>query len=336
MPRNVRAATRTACAAIAATAARSERSSRPPGRGSSTPRLPVPGSSCAREPSACFSRAAGLAAWKPEPPRATASPSALPCRRRRMRRDRDARTLLRRSGLTAPGLGRNLHLHPVGGAFGVFDEEIGRGRDAPGDLFRRGRGREAGDDRDPPGLARRSRAVAERRAARRADVVAAADLADRRPAPRSRRRRGARGRTTAVRCPVSAVRPRRRSDAGRHGSRGSRAGGGGRGESSRAMPAWCSTSRGARGRSRASFLTPTPPAEAPAASRSTRSTRWALRLWARSATTTAGWPERRASSSPTSAFPSASGVNPMVTIEAIAYVNASALAAKIGSLRNQS
>jgi choline dehydrogenase-like flavoprotein len=32
--------------------------------------------------------------------------------------------LLRRSGLTAPGLGRNLHLHPVGGAFGVFDEEI--------------------------------------------------------------------------------------------------------------------------------------------------------------------------------------------------------------------
>ncbi len=32
--------------------------------------------------------------------------------------------LLRRSGITSPGLGRNLHLHPVGGAFGVFDEEI--------------------------------------------------------------------------------------------------------------------------------------------------------------------------------------------------------------------
>jgi long-chain-alcohol oxidase len=32
--------------------------------------------------------------------------------------------LLRRSGVMAPGLGRNLHLHPVGGAFGVFDEEI--------------------------------------------------------------------------------------------------------------------------------------------------------------------------------------------------------------------
>jgi long-chain-alcohol oxidase len=32
-----------------------------------------------------------------------------------------------------------------------------------------------------------------------------------------------------------------------------------------------------------------------------------------------------------SAFPSASGVNPMITIEAIAHVNASALAAKIGS-----
>ena len=32
--------------------------------------------------------------------------------------------LLRRSGLASPGLGRNLHLHPVGGAFGVFDEEI--------------------------------------------------------------------------------------------------------------------------------------------------------------------------------------------------------------------
>jgi choline dehydrogenase-like flavoprotein len=32
--------------------------------------------------------------------------------------------LLRRSGVAAPGLGRNLHLHPVGGAFGVFDEEI--------------------------------------------------------------------------------------------------------------------------------------------------------------------------------------------------------------------
>jgi choline dehydrogenase-like flavoprotein len=32
--------------------------------------------------------------------------------------------LLRRSGLTAPGIGRNLHLHPVGGAFGVFDDEI--------------------------------------------------------------------------------------------------------------------------------------------------------------------------------------------------------------------
>ena len=57
--------------------------------------------------------------------------------------------LLRRSGLTAPGLGRNLHLHPVGGAFGVFDEEIRPWEDAPGDLFRRGRGREAGDDRDP-------------------------------------------------------------------------------------------------------------------------------------------------------------------------------------------
>ena len=32
--------------------------------------------------------------------------------------------LLLRSGLAAPGLGQNLHLHPVGGAFGVFDEEI--------------------------------------------------------------------------------------------------------------------------------------------------------------------------------------------------------------------
>ena len=32
--------------------------------------------------------------------------------------------LLRRSGLTAPGIGRNLHLHPVGGAFGVFEDEI--------------------------------------------------------------------------------------------------------------------------------------------------------------------------------------------------------------------
>jgi choline dehydrogenase-like flavoprotein len=32
--------------------------------------------------------------------------------------------LLRRSGLDSPQLGRNLHLHPVGGAFGVFDEEI--------------------------------------------------------------------------------------------------------------------------------------------------------------------------------------------------------------------
>jgi long-chain-alcohol oxidase len=32
--------------------------------------------------------------------------------------------LLLRSGLDPPGLGRNLHLHPVGGAFGVFDEEI--------------------------------------------------------------------------------------------------------------------------------------------------------------------------------------------------------------------
>ena len=32
--------------------------------------------------------------------------------------------LLRRSGVAAPGLGRNLHLHPVGGAFGVFDQEI--------------------------------------------------------------------------------------------------------------------------------------------------------------------------------------------------------------------
>ena len=32
--------------------------------------------------------------------------------------------LLRRSGLTAAGVGRNLHLHPVGGALAVFDEEI--------------------------------------------------------------------------------------------------------------------------------------------------------------------------------------------------------------------
>ena len=32
--------------------------------------------------------------------------------------------LLRRSGLDSPQLGRNLHLHPVGGSFGVFDEEI--------------------------------------------------------------------------------------------------------------------------------------------------------------------------------------------------------------------
>jgi choline dehydrogenase-like flavoprotein len=32
--------------------------------------------------------------------------------------------LLLRSGLTPRGLGRNLHLHPVGGTVGVFDEEI--------------------------------------------------------------------------------------------------------------------------------------------------------------------------------------------------------------------
>ncbi len=32
--------------------------------------------------------------------------------------------LLRRSGLDSPQLGRNLHLHPVGGALGVFDDEI--------------------------------------------------------------------------------------------------------------------------------------------------------------------------------------------------------------------
>jgi long-chain-alcohol oxidase len=32
--------------------------------------------------------------------------------------------LLRRSGLDSSELGRNLHLHPVGGAFGVFDDEI--------------------------------------------------------------------------------------------------------------------------------------------------------------------------------------------------------------------
>jgi long-chain-alcohol oxidase len=32
--------------------------------------------------------------------------------------------LLTRSGLASAGVGRNLHLHPVGGAFGVFDEEI--------------------------------------------------------------------------------------------------------------------------------------------------------------------------------------------------------------------
>ena len=32
--------------------------------------------------------------------------------------------LLRRSGLDSPQLGRNLHLHPVGGAFGVFDDAI--------------------------------------------------------------------------------------------------------------------------------------------------------------------------------------------------------------------
>ena len=32
--------------------------------------------------------------------------------------------LLRRSGLASSGIGRNLHLHPVGGAFGVFDEDV--------------------------------------------------------------------------------------------------------------------------------------------------------------------------------------------------------------------
>jgi long-chain-alcohol oxidase len=32
--------------------------------------------------------------------------------------------LLRRSGIDHPGVGRNLHLHPVGGAFGAFAEEV--------------------------------------------------------------------------------------------------------------------------------------------------------------------------------------------------------------------
>ena len=73
-------------------------------------------------------------------------------------------------------------------------------------------------------------------------------------------------------------------------------------------------------------------ASAPAAARSTRSTSWARPAWAASPDSSAAspsgetWDVRNLVVADGSAFPTASGVNPMVTIEAIAHLNARKLA----------
>ena len=84
-----------------------------------------------------------------------------------------------------------------------------------------------------------------------------------------------------------------------------------------------------------SWPTPTPPATAPASARSARSTSWARPGWAarrppRPAIPTGQtWDVRDLYVLDGSSFPTASGVNPQISIQAIAHMSARGLAAKL-------
>ena len=130
-------------------------------------------------------------------------------------------------------------------------------------------------------------------------------------------------------------------DVGAHAARRARRGAGGRGDG-RAPDLLVALEVGrlraghASGDHRhASCATPTPAAGAPARPRWSPSTSWAAPAWAGRRTTRSATRAGQVWDLPGlyvcdgSAFPTASGVNPMVTIEALAHMNARGLAAKL-------
>ena len=257
--------------------------------------------------------------------------------------------LLARSGVSSKALGKHLRLHPVLVIWGQFDEEVrpwegmlaSTYSDQDADMDGDGYGVKYEHVATPPSILHVVRALARRAPARRADAGAAVHG----------RARGAACATTAWArsAPAGDGEPvvrykltteRRRAHAPRRARR--RAGGRGDGRAAGlllALRAGSPTSR-ARAATWTSFMraAPTPAAGAPDRRRWSRSTSWAAPAWAARRSTRCAIPTGEVWSTPGlyvidgAAFPTASGVNPMVTIEALSHMNARGLAAKLGAV----
>ncbi len=122
MPRNVTGCDREKFAATAGLVARLARNNRRPRLGCWTRRTPAREYLRIRGPHACASMPARPPAWKRNESR-TPRYGALQSGGGGMRRDTHPALLLR-SGLSNAHIGRHLRLHPVSNVCGVFDEEI--------------------------------------------------------------------------------------------------------------------------------------------------------------------------------------------------------------------